>query len=50
MKYSIYLNRRVFVMKNEFESGTVNELSLFESLKFYGLLDFHEMCALKFGL
>ena len=33
VKFSIYLNRRVFVM--EFESAMVNELSVFESSKFY---------------
>ena len=31
IKFSIYLNRLVFVMK----SGTINERSVFESLKFY---------------
>ena len=35
MKYSIYLNRRVFVMKNDFDSTKVNEPSVFESSRLY---------------
>ena len=36
VKFSIYLNRRVFVM--EFESATINASSEFESLRFYCIL------------